>query len=116
MNKKLIRLTEGDLHRIVKGSVYKVLREDAEGITPSLQNIIKQLVSIHNFIEQETESLYGNGTHDADGIAEYCLNRAGESVHSAKWYLESLLEHYNGNDERFNDEFDDYFSDEFSDE
>lgn len=27
MNKKLIRLTEGDLHRIVKESVYKILKE-----------------------------------------------------------------------------------------
>ena len=29
MNKKLIRLTESDLHRIVKESVNKVLKEDA---------------------------------------------------------------------------------------
>ena len=29
MNKKLIRLTESDLHRIVKESVKKILREDA---------------------------------------------------------------------------------------
>ena len=42
MNKKLIRLTEGDLRRIVKGSVYKELKEEAEGITSSFQNIIKQ--------------------------------------------------------------------------
>ena len=30
-NKKLIRLTESDLHRIVKRSVNKVLNEDLEG-------------------------------------------------------------------------------------
>ena len=28
MNKKLIRLTEGDLHRIVKESVNRILREN----------------------------------------------------------------------------------------
>ena len=34
MNKKLIRLTESDLHRIVKRSVNKVLREGINDITP----------------------------------------------------------------------------------
>lgn len=31
MNKKLIRLTEGDLHRIVKESVNRILRENSRG-------------------------------------------------------------------------------------
>ena len=100
--KRRIRLTEGDLRRIVKGSVYKVLKENAEGTTPSFQEIIEQLNSIHNFIDQETESLY-NGTDDVDGIAEYCLNKAEEGIYSAKSYLNSLLKHYNGNDEDFSD-------------
>ncbi len=30
MNKKLIRLTESDLHRIVKESVYRILRESID--------------------------------------------------------------------------------------
>lgn len=34
MNKKLIRLTESDLHQIVKESVNKVLREGINDITP----------------------------------------------------------------------------------
>ena len=34
MNKKLIRLTEQDLHRIVKESVGKMLREGINDITP----------------------------------------------------------------------------------
>ena len=32
MNKKLIRLTEGDLHRIVKESINRVLKEAAYGL------------------------------------------------------------------------------------
>lgn len=42
MNKKLIRLTEGDLHRIVKESVNRILNEvswtDSEGITHDNQH------------------------------------------------------------------------------
>ena len=35
MNKKLIKLTEQDLHRIVKESVYRILKEDVDyGIPP----------------------------------------------------------------------------------
>jgi len=35
MNKKLIRLTESDLHRIVKESVNRVIKESDGGIDPS---------------------------------------------------------------------------------
>jgi len=39
MNKKLIKLTEGDLHRIVKESVQKILKEAAyQGNYPGMDN------------------------------------------------------------------------------
>ena len=43
MNKKLIRLTENDLHRIVKQSVNNVLREDVDN-GMSLDNILSDKI------------------------------------------------------------------------
>jgi len=45
MNKKLIRLTEGDLHRIVKQSVNKVLRESLEG-TDEIEEAVTNAASV----------------------------------------------------------------------
>ena len=42
MNKKLIRLTEGDLHRIVRESVKHVLTEEQLITENKLQDLIKQ--------------------------------------------------------------------------
>ena len=46
MNKKLIRLTEGDLHRIVKESVNKILNEI--GNTPKYQYLLGSLAARQN--------------------------------------------------------------------
>lgn len=43
MNKKLIRLTESDLHRIVSESVKKVLNEDYEGLSHNAWNLYLML-------------------------------------------------------------------------
>ena len=45
MNKKLIRLTESDLHRIVKQSVNKVLRESLEG-TDEIEEAVTNAASV----------------------------------------------------------------------
>ena len=45
MNKKLIRLTESDLHRIVKESVNKVLRESLEG-TDEIEEAVTNAASV----------------------------------------------------------------------
>lgn len=49
MNKKLIRLTESDLHRIIKESVNKILKESYEeeyyqmGYTQGIESVIEWL-------------------------------------------------------------------------
>ena len=68
MNKKLIRLTESDLHRIVKESVKRVLRESNES-TPSdiAYGLMVMLGEIHNELMRggdpvtidEIDKLYG---------------------------------------------------------
>jgi hypothetical protein len=45
MNKRLIRLTESDLHRIVKQSVNKVLRESLEG-TDEIEEAVTNAASV----------------------------------------------------------------------
>lgn len=50
MNKKLIRLTENDLHKIVKRSVNKILREGIDDITPLSTHI-------HNNQDTDLETL-----------------------------------------------------------
>ena len=43
MNKKLIRLTESDLHRIVKESVNRILSEMNEGMSPAGREALDKL-------------------------------------------------------------------------
>ena len=54
MTKKLIRLTESDLHRIVKESVNKVLKESLEtqGIIASLEKLEDKLVDVASEIKR----------------------------------------------------------------
>lgn len=49
MNKRIIRLTESDLHRIVKESVMKILKENAWGKYPQ---------------EDQTEAMYDMNMND----------------------------------------------------
>ena len=59
MNKKLIRLTESDLHRIVKESVNKVLKEE-EGIFHSEPNLYNDAYPTRNGID-----MYTLGSHNS---------------------------------------------------
>ena len=54
MNKKLIRLTEQDLHRIVKESVDKILNEI--GNTPEYQNKLGRLAALKKSNGQDQEA------------------------------------------------------------
>jgi len=47
MNKKLIRLTESDLHRIVKESVKRVLNESINDKLQFIIDIVKDLGDVH---------------------------------------------------------------------
>jgi len=78
--KRIIRLTESDLHRIVKNSVKRILREDnslemrvAEKILDDIQNNNPEL------LQGEPEDLieYVMATHQAPrNIAELVVNMA----------------------------------------
>ena len=60
MNKKLIRLTEQDLHRIVKESARNILKEWGESQDPNqdaLENSIERVRSIYNDVMQSLTEL-----------------------------------------------------------
>ena len=74
MNKKLIRLTESDLHRIVKESVKRVLREgefDKDGIYHSsneidaIEKAFGKYVKGSDILAQDIKILRGNIRPDA---------------------------------------------------
>jgi hypothetical protein len=54
MNKKLIRLTESDLHRIVKESVRKTLYESVD---PYLEELAKEMNYYHSEAMQNLQGL-----------------------------------------------------------
>lgn len=57
MKKKLIRLTENDLHRIVKGSVNKIIKEsvDDRDFQDNVKQAIYYLYSLEQKLKRETE-------------------------------------------------------------
>lgn len=57
MTKKLIRITEGDLHRIVKESVNRVLREGAE----YNEEIWNRIADAYDYSVKWSHSRFGNG-------------------------------------------------------
>jgi len=76
MNKKLIRLTEGDLHRIVKESVNKAINEEEvySGFNGGVHNYEKDYLDdlyeamdrVRNLLEKDEESyksLFGEGVY-----------------------------------------------------
>jgi hypothetical protein len=94
MNKKLIRLTEGDLHRIVKESVRRVLRETDELTQETYQVNISDTVdgksiawvsrySPDGYVGRLTDTVYSDGSDSTDwcvstGTKEECDNYAIE--------------------------------------
>ena len=86
MNKKLIRLTESDLHRIVKESVNRVLREgggDNAYLQENIQQAIFSLSAVASVLQKESEShVYGgdsemipngNSHFEYNKVYELCL-------------------------------------------
>ena len=80
MNKKLIRLTESDLHRIVKESVNRILREgekyhnaspkelldtDYEGVSPEEYNMLRKYDKGMNVKMVNNGGYYGNPKLDS---------------------------------------------------
>ena len=58
MNKKLIRLTESDLHKIVKESVNKVLKENTNDF--DLNKVSNAIEITYNFIDSKLKGIDWN--------------------------------------------------------
>lgn len=77
MNKKHIRLTEQDLHRIVKESLGKILNEGIEDdmLKHNVQNAIYALSAVASRLEQESNNhVYGgdsNMIHNGNEHLDY---------------------------------------------
>ena len=83
MNKKLIRLTESDLHRIVKESVNKILKEgvgDNAYLQQNIQQAIFSLSAVASVLQKESEShVYGGDSEMIpDGNAHFEYNKVYE--------------------------------------
>lgn len=83
MNKKLIRLTESDLHRIVKQSVNKILKEgvgDNAYLQQNIQQAIFSLSAVASVLQKESEShVYGGDSEMIpDGNAHFEYNKVYE--------------------------------------
>ena len=92
--KKLIRLTEGDLHRIVKESVQKILKEGDNLMQETYQVNISDTVdgksiawvsrySPDGYVGRLTDTVYSDGSDSTNwcvfaGTKEECDNRATE--------------------------------------
>lgn len=66
MNKKIIKLTESDLHKIVKESVNRVIKEgygDYPEIYDKIQSI-KEYMGADNLVERMSYFLYSEGLID----------------------------------------------------
>ena len=84
MNKKLIRLTESDLHRIVKQSVNKVLKEGV-GDSVKIYNDLSGLLDKARDLSGELiDSAYNDGQKG--------LIRIATTIQNALWNLRERLE------------------------
>lgn len=85
MNKKMIRLTEQDLHRIVKESVGRILKE---GVSNSSANIYHDLTKLldnaRDLSGELIEAAYNDGQKRLISIAT--------TVQNALWQLRERLE------------------------
>lgn len=72
MNKKLIRLTEGDLHRIVKESARYILKE-WEGQQAPNQDALKQSV-------ERVRSIYNDVMQSLTELAQACEEIPNEGI------------------------------------
>ena len=87
MNKKLIRLTESDLHRIVKKSVNKVLKEGIGGGRYAVIHTTdypadgRGHVSIYNSIDEFTENSF-----DERFVADFLRMNVGDVISTYDGY------------------------------
>ena len=93
MNKKLIRLTESDLHRIVKESVRRVLKESDNNLRELAQRMAE--VGSGSLTDEEHELLRNAGytfnTISGPGyrVTDICINgrRVAKTINGkTKWY------------------------------
>ena len=98
MEKKIIRLTESDLHRIVKESVNKILKESK--ITPNLEQSMdmykddpKRYMHTLSAFQMRYETIFHDaekmGLDDIAEIAQQRLNQLSNEVVNARnlWNL-----------------------------
>ena len=99
MNKKLIRLTESDLHRIVKESVKRVLKEDDtqnlginnydptnyDELNMKIKAIMSKVSEIRNMIEDISTSQLdvAQNAGNLDGLAEELYRQLRYTLHKA---------------------------------
>jgi hypothetical protein len=94
MNKKLIRLTEGDLHRIVKESVNRVLNEYVSGLDPrtlaslgdkrAAQGRDKQAAQARQAARDTWNARYGYDFDNGNGNYGYQkMGGANQFIHNA---------------------------------
>ena len=79
MRKQIVRLTESDLHRIVKKSVNRILRESSQD-------------EIEKIVTQFAEDITGLDENSAMFVAQE-LSRAGDETLAA---MRFIVEHNNG--------------------
>jgi hypothetical protein len=98
MNKRLIRLTEGDLHRIVKESVNRVIKEEQGSSASNYINSLEQaLIKAYQMTPQDFEIPQEaiEAAKENDGIDLYeefqkiqsCLYTALKSFRPIKYYM-----------------------------
>ena len=116
MGKQLIRLTESDLHRIIKESVYRILNEDNEHIrrmmsdpTYALQNSDNDLNSFHKNQEltkpsvddEDNEQWFNSQDNDLEKDDQRLYKWASENYKNNNIYFKGLKDfnrkhHFNG--------------------
>ena len=84
MNKKLIRLTEGDLHRIVKESVNRVLNEigDTERGQYALGALAKRKQQRGETFDNDYDGYDYNGVFNDSDVKRYARNRQNYAMNT----------------------------------
>ena len=84
MNKKMIRLTEGDLHKIVKESVNRILKEELGNSTKMYHELSSLIDKARDLSGELIGSAYNDGNKRLMNIAT--------TIQNALWQLRERLE------------------------
>ena len=95
MNKKLIKLTESDLHKIVKESVYRILKEDGYSYNG---------MHIQNDLRNQVETTWNDFQAEREKTANEVVNGMGYNACIAA--LKRYMNKYYGNGYREGDRID----------